>query len=112
MPVAVTVARILHPSSFAHEDIGRVYKQHQIVGLRFEKDLVQPFLRFPDVLADYTGVIDLLPVGVLFIPLTPCRDGLVQEDIGSAAVTSRVLCQRQKRGSHTLPEILITEHSV
>jgi len=46
--------------------------------LHFEKDLVQPFLRFPDVLADYTGAIDLVTVGLLFLRYDPCRHGLVE----------------------------------
>jgi hypothetical protein len=71
MPVVVTVAHILYRLSFAHEDIGPGYKQHEIVGLRFEKDQAQIFLRFPDALADYTGAIDLRTVQLLFIRYDP-----------------------------------------
>jgi hypothetical protein len=60
MPVDVPVARILYRLSFAHEDIGPVYKQHEIVRPPFEKNPVQPYIRFTDVLADYTGAIDLV----------------------------------------------------
>ena len=85
MPAAVQIERILYRLSFAQEDMGPVYKQHGVVRPRFEKDLAQVFLRFPDVLADYTRVIDLVPVGLLFLRYDPWRDGLVEEDIGSAA---------------------------
>ena len=65
------------------KDIGPVQKQHEVVRPRFEKDLVQPFLRFPDVLADYTEAIDLVTVELLFIRYDPSSHGLVGEDIGS-----------------------------
>jgi hypothetical protein len=39
------------------------------------KILFKLFLRFPDVLADCTGAIDLVPVGLLFIRYAP-RHGL------------------------------------
>ncbi|UCE34217.1 MAG: hypothetical protein JSV40_13670 [Deltaproteobacteria bacterium] len=85
LTVAVTVAHILYRLSSAHEDIGPGYKQHEIVKLRFEKDLVQPFLRFPDVLADCTGAIDLLWDKLLFIRCDRCPHGLVEDAVGSAA---------------------------
>ena len=46
---------------------------------------VLPWHRFTDVLADYTGGIDLVTVGLLFLRDDPCRHGLVEEDIGSDA---------------------------
>ena len=85
MPVAVIVARIPYYLTVAREDIGPVYKQHEVFRPGFEKDLVQPFLRFTDLLAYYTGAIDLVKVGLLFVRYDPCRDGLVEEGLGSAA---------------------------
>jgi len=37
---------------------------------------------------------------------------LVEEELNTVRVTSRVLCQRKKRGSNTLPEVLIGEHGI
>ena len=81
VPVACILCRLL----FAHKDTGPVYKQHEAVRPHSEKDLVQPFLLFPDVLADYTAAIYLLTVGVLFFRYDPCRHGFVEENVGSRA---------------------------
>jgi hypothetical protein len=71
--------------SFAHEQIAPAEKQHEVFRPSFEKDLVQPFLGFPDVLGDYTGAVDLMQVKLLLIRCSLCRDGLVEEVIGCAA---------------------------
>ncbi|UCH06797.1 MAG: hypothetical protein JSV55_11990 [Deltaproteobacteria bacterium] len=79
------VAHIVYRLSFVHEEFGSGYKKHEVFRPGFEKNLFQPFLGFPDVVADYTGAIDLVSVGVLFFRDDPCRDGLVEEGAGSVA---------------------------
>ena len=54
-----------------------------IIWLRFKENLVELFLRFTDVLADYTGAIDLMKVKLLLIRCNPCRHSLLEEDIDS-----------------------------
>ena len=83
--VDVPVAHIVYRLSFVHEEFGSGYKKHEVFRPGFEKDLVQPFLLFPDVLADYTAAIYLLTVGVLFFRYDPCGHGFVEENVGSRA---------------------------
>lgn len=52
------VTHIVYRLSFVHGEFASGYKKHEILRSGFEKNLVQPLLRFADVLAVYTGAID------------------------------------------------------